>query len=119
MQAPCRWLVLAWVLSANVLLAAESPEVAALRKKAEAGDAVAQDDLGMQLHAKGRGTPENMAEGLGWFRKAAAQGLIEGEYHLGMALASPAENPAEAMRWLLKAANQGHARPSRWSATCT
>ena len=48
-------------------VAAEDLET--LRKKAEAGDAVAQADLGV-MYADGNGVPEDAAEAVKWYRKA-------------------------------------------------
>ena len=44
-----------------------------LQKKAEAGDASAQFNLGLR-YAQGRGVPYDEKEALKWYRKAAEQG---------------------------------------------
>lgn len=46
---------------------------------------------------------------LAWLRKAAAQGLPEGQAALGQTLAAEDETRSEGRAWLLKAAQQGHA----------
>ena len=53
----------------------ESDEVAALRAKANAGHAAAQFNLGL-AYDTGRGVPQDDAEAVSWFRKAADQGLL-------------------------------------------
>ena len=52
----------------------------ALAKK---GNAEAQFRLGI-MHDKGRGVPENDAEAIQWFRKAAAWGHVESQINLGV-----------------------------------
>lgn len=54
-----------------------------LRKKAEAGDAVAQCDLGV-CYTYGYGTELNLAEALRWYQKAAEQGNASGQRNLGL-----------------------------------
>jgi hypothetical protein len=53
-------------------------DIAAIKQKAEAGDGAAQvalaDSLASRFHA---------TEALDWYRKAAAQGNVEGRYHVG------------------------------------
>ena len=62
---------------------AETKEIAALRAKAEKGDAEAQDDLGV-MYYKGQGVPKNDAEAVKWFYKAAEQGNAGAQYDLGV-----------------------------------
>ena len=50
----------------------ESAEVAAIRVKANAGDAQAQSTLGMSY--LGRGVPQDYAQAASWFRKAGGAG---------------------------------------------
>ena len=59
-----------------------NPILAEIKKKAEAGDAVAQNFLGV-MYAKGAGTPKDNAEAVKWYRKAAEQGDAEAQYSLG------------------------------------
>ena len=57
---------------------------------AEQGDAAAQFYLGLMYQRGGlmykgtRAVPQDMAEVLKWFRKAAEQGYAEAQYHLGL-----------------------------------
>jgi hypothetical protein len=89
-------------------------DVAVLKQKAEAGDAAAQVALGDALASRFHAT-----EALDWYRKAAAQGNVEGEYHVGDMLLSGAPgipnnlavrpNQAEGIRWTFMAATNFHA----------
>jgi hypothetical protein len=84
-------------------------DVAALKQKAETGDAAAQVALGDVLASR-----FHASEALEWYRKAAAQGNVEGEYHIGNmllfgGLGSPQSfavrpNHAEGIRWTFMAA---------------
>lgn len=87
--------------------------VAEIKQKAEAGDANAQvalgDSLASQFHA---------TEALQWYRKAAQQGSVSGEYHIGEMLLFGAPgipsnlavqpNPPEGVRWTFAAATNFH-----------
>ena len=83
-------------------------DVAAVKQKAEAGDAGAQVSFGNILSYHLR-----QAEALSWYRKAAAQGNIDAEYSIGQMLVFGASgdstnavraNPAEGLRWTFMAA---------------
>ena len=50
--------------------------------RAEHGDAHAQSDLG-NMYRKGQGVPQDYAEALRWYRKAADQGDADAQYSLG------------------------------------
>src|SRR5712671_5367235 len=52
-------------------------DVAAIKQRAEAGDAKAQVALANALVSQFRS-----AEALSWYSKAAAQGNVEGQYHV-------------------------------------
>lgn len=55
-------------------------------------------------------TPENPAEALKWYRKAAEQGHIEAQYEVAMMLGAGkgvSEDDVEAAKWFTKAANGG------------
>ncbi len=62
---------------------AQTPEIDALRVRAEAGDAHAQYDLG-DMSANGQGVPEDDAEAVRWLRLAAAQGNANAQGNLGV-----------------------------------
>jgi TPR repeat protein len=75
-----------------------------LQKAAEAGNASAQNLVGMMfMYAKGVKSDRTAAEA--WFRKAAGQGLAKGQANLGICLAGKVieEGPAkiETLKWLM------------------
>ena len=96
-------------------------------EKATQGEAWAQFNLGI-MYANGRGVPENDAEAVKWYRKAAdgvsyrrlssrisrsSQGYVKAQYNLGFMYANGRgvpENDAEAVKWYRKAADQGYAK---------
>ena len=64
------------------------------------------------MYDSGEGVPENDAEAVKWYRKAADQGDADAQYNLGVMYASGEgvpENDAEAVKWYRKAADQGDA----------
>jgi len=102
------------ILAALVLcvpVQAQTPEIDALRVRAEAGDAGAQFNLGLR-YAVGAGVPEDLAEAVRWYRLAADQGDASAHYNLGLRYENGQGVPqddAEAVRWYRLAADQGHA----------
>ena len=77
----------------------------ALEKQAEAGDAIAQYNLALQLEAAGK-----LPEAAAWYQKAAAQKLREAEYNVGYMYAhgqSLPQSDVNAALWFQKAADQG------------
>ena len=52
------------------------------RTLAEAGDAAAQNNLGV-LYAEGQGVAQDYAQARAWWEKAAAQGYAAAQYNLG------------------------------------
>jgi TPR repeat protein len=65
------------------------------------------------MYANGNGVPENDAEAIKWYRKAADQGDADAQYNLGNWYANGRgvpENDVEAVKWYRKAADQGHAK---------
>jgi hypothetical protein len=85
-------------------------EWSTVRKRAEQGDAVAQQSLGYS-YSVGEGVPLDYAEAAKWLRKAAEQGDPAGQYNLASLYADGRGVPldlAEASRWLRKAAEQGY-----------
>ena len=90
----------------------ESKEVRRLRKAAEQGDAVAQNDLGYR-HELGNGVVKNYAEAVKWYRKAAEQGNGNAQRSLGYHYQNGivvVKDDVEAVKWFRKAAEQGHAQ---------
>jgi TPR repeat protein len=61
----------------------------------------------------GQGVPQDYAEAVKWYRKAADQGLAEAQYNLGSCYAKGQGVPkdlAEMVKWYRKAADQGLAQ---------
>jgi TPR repeat protein len=98
-------------------------EFAVTKRKAEAGDAEAQFKLGKIYANDGfyfdaSGVliapiiAKDAAKAVEWYRKAAAQGHAEAQYHLGWKYSKGEGVPkdaAKAAEWYRKAAAQGHA----------
>lgn len=77
---------------------------------AQKGEPEAQYDLGLNYALGKRGLPQNYAEALKWYRKAADQGLAEAYNNLGRLYEKGRgvpQNYAEALKWYRKAADQG------------
>jgi uncharacterized protein len=105
-------LILTALLAFQGAAASEFDETKAL---AELGMAAAQNNLAL-MYDNGEGVPENDAEAVKWYRKAADQGLVEAQFNLGNMYESGEgvpENDAEAVKWYRKAADQGLARSVR------
>ncbi len=79
-----------------------------LRSLTEQGDADAQFNLGL-MYANGQRVPQDDAEALKWFRKAAAQDLAEAQNSLGVVYANGQGVPqdyAQALMWFNLAASR-------------
>jgi TPR repeat protein len=64
------------------------------------------------MYSNGKGVPEDDAEAVKWYRKAAEQGHEFAQYNLGLMYANGrgvAADKNEARKWYRKAAEQGHA----------
>ena len=76
---------------------------------AEQGDAEAQAALG-RLYGTGTGAEQDYVEALRWFRRAAAQGVADAEYALGVwyvdGRGGLEPDDMEALRWFRRAAAQ-------------
>jgi TPR repeat protein len=86
-------------------------DIAALRQKAEQGDAAAQYNLGA-YYAFGHDVPQDDKEAVKWWRLAAEQGYAAAQGMMGFCYAKGESVPQdykEAMKWLRLAAGQGHA----------
>ena len=108
-----RFVAVVAVLTALVVcvpVQAQTPEIDALRARAEQGDAEAQFNLGV-IYDDGRGVLEDDVEAVRWYRLAAEQGLAEAQWGLGFKYDSGwgvPEDPAEAVQWYRLAAEQGY-----------
>jgi TPR repeat protein len=92
-------------------LPTSAAEVAAVRQRAEQGDADAQDTLGF-MYRFGQGVPQDDVTAEAWFHKAAEQGHRTAQYLLGVIYVSGQGVPqdyVEAAAWFRKGADQGHA----------
>ena len=119
----------ALLLPLLVLLTAcgSKESVKSLKKKAEAGDAQAQFELGRKYYDRGvapknymeavikyyksGGISKDEVEAVKWFRKAAEQGHAQAQRYLGVAYANgwgASKDEVEAVKWTRKAAEQGH-----------
>jgi len=83
-------------------------EVRRLRKSAEQGNALAQNNLGV-MYAEGKGVSKDDAEAVKWFRKSAGQGNSAGQSNLGEMYCDGrgvSKNYEEAVRLFRKSAEQ-------------
>ena len=79
-----------------------------IRAKAEHGDPAAQFSVGCQYET-GSGVPQDSAEAVKWFCKAAEQSLPVAQFSLGFCYEygkGVTQNSAEAVNWYRKAADQ-------------
>ncbi len=81
---------------------------AALRARAQAGDAQAQHGYAEALLG-GDAPASDRDEGLAWLRRAAEQGDAGAQYDLGVMLMASAPEAGEGLQWYARAAQQGHA----------
>ena len=85
--------------------------LAKIKKKAGAGDADAQFDLGY-MYYHGYSVPKDYAKAVKWFRLAADQGDAKAQRNLGCMYQRGQGVPkgnAKAVKWFRKAAEQGNA----------
>ena len=76
---------------------------------AESGNASAQNALGVMYH-EGEGVPQNYAEAVKWFGRAAKQGDAEAQFNLGLMYGKGkgvTQDDEAAARWIRRAAEQG------------
>lgn len=87
---------------------AQEDSLAALRQKAETGDAEAQYNLGVR-YANGQGIGKDFAEALKWYRQAAEQNNPAAQNNLGAMFEDGqgvGRDYTEALKWYRKAAEQ-------------
>ena len=83
----------------------------ALVRRAQRGEARAQNDLGVCYH-QGKGITQNYSQAVYWYRKAAEQDNTAAQYNLGLCYYygyGISEDYYQAVYWYRKAANQGYA----------
>ena len=86
-------------------------DLAAIRARAEQGDAESVNELG-NAYANGTGVPQDFAEGLRLYQRAAGRGVAAAQFNLGMMHELGRGVPAsaeKAFEFYLKAAQQGFA----------
>ena len=86
----------------------DTPEIQALRERAEGGDPSAQYILGA-MYADGRGVPQDDAQAVAWFGSAADQGHVAAQSNLGVMYFNGKGVPrdyVEAHKWLNLAASR-------------
>ena len=87
----------------------QEEKFAETKKKAEAGDAQAQYNLGVMYYS-GEGVPKDATKAVEWFEKAATQGYAAAQLTLGWMFAKGNGVPKDAVKaieWWEKAAAQG------------
>ena len=88
------------------------PDFKETKARAEQGDPEAQYNLAV-MHDMGIGAPKNYTESGKWYAKAAAQGVAEAQFQLGVRYyehgKQAKENYGKAFSWFYKAAVQGMA----------
>jgi TPR repeat protein len=83
-------------------------EVTKLRKSAEGGDAIAQNELGLRYH-EGKGVPQDYRKAKEWFDKAVQQGHAGAQVNLGTLYLRGEGAPQSsqmALFWFTQAAKQ-------------
>jgi TPR repeat protein len=103
------FLLVAVVIGAVTAAHADEP-LDQLLARAQQGDASAQAELGWR-YARGDGLPQDYAEAVRWFRRAADQGNVAAQVNLGVSYAKGegvSKDYAEAAKWYRKAADQGN-----------
>jgi len=95
------------------------------RRLAEAGDANAQFELGEAYH-KGQGVPQDFAEAISWYRKAAEQYHLCAMENLGEMFENGQgvrADRAETFRWYCRAADVAYSdlssKPAQWDPDVT
>ena len=112
---PCAGVVLAaWALGLTAQAHAQTtPNTAALMQQANAGNAPAEYDLGVDYHRGEDGLPQDPAKAAYWYEKSAKQGFAPAEFNLGVDYHRGEDglpqDPAKAAYWYEKSAMQGNA----------
>jgi hypothetical protein len=105
--------LIAPLLLGSALSWAQSPDLDALRRKAEAGDPKAQFDLA-EAYSEGNGVAKDFPQGMEWLKKSATQGYAGAQVVLGIIFQqgiNTEKDPSEAAKWFRKAAKQADKDP--------
>jgi TPR repeat protein len=108
---PLRSILLAAAILTLFASSTLSADIKAIRKKADAGDAKAQFNIG-SMYENGSGVKQDYAEAARWYRKSAERGDARAQYNLGIFHQNGWGVPldlTEAVKWYRKAAMQGAA----------
>src|SRR5580704_12441082 len=105
------------VLAAALMLALAAPaladDTAATLRRAQAGDAASQAQIGYLCEMGQGGMAQDSAQAFAWYSKAAAQGWPSAENQVGWyheaGLGGATKSDGEAARWYKKAAEHGYA----------
>ncbi|MCB5285253.1 MAG: sel1 repeat family protein [Candidatus Cloacimonetes bacterium] len=101
-------------------MARKKQNIEELKAKAEGGDPIAQNELGL-LYAKGDGIEKDLFKAKKLFYKSAIQGCADAQFHLGWCYESgkgTEPKPKEAFKWYQKASNQEHAIAQYFLSQC-
>src|SRR6266550_1981090 len=89
-------------------------DMRAVQEKAEAGDAVAEYEVGRSMLGL-KPTDYEVATAMPWFRRSAEQGYAPAEYvYGGIFREGRWKNPQQLVYWWTKAADQGEVRAQLW-----
>ena len=105
-----RLMILTTLLAVATTVVGQNPYLDNI-KKAEAGDAEAQVQVGY-AYRKGEGVDKDLKKAAFWYRKAADQGDKEGQYYLGCCYEEGIgveKDDVQAFYWFKKSAEQGYA----------
>ena len=92
----------------------------ALYRKAQSGEARAQNSLGLCYH-DGKGVTKDYSQAVYWYRKAADQGYASAQYNLGYCYKKGngvSKDFKQAAQWYRKAAEQGNASAQNGLGYC-
>jgi TPR repeat protein len=104
-----------WAEEAKLIPISAEPYSAELVKKAKAGDASAQRNLGV-CYGGGQGVGKDEKEAVKWFTKAAEQGEMHAQTTLGFCYRygiGVTKDEKEAVKWFTKSAEQGEANAKK------
>ncbi|MCL2861804.1 MAG: sel1 repeat family protein [Firmicutes bacterium] len=90
-----------------------------IKRRAEAGDAAAQEELGA-AYEMGEGVSKDIEKAYSWTKKSAEQGYAKGQFYLGMAYfqGEGENNYAKAAYWFFKSALQQYSEGGTSAGGC-
>ncbi len=99
-----RSLLLVWMMPS--LAAQQAIDITSLQQQAQAGEAMAQLNLGA-AYDNGIGVARDVDKALHWYQKAAEQGVAEAQFNLAHLLVAEEMSAVLAAEWMHRAAAQG------------